>query len=123
MPKGPRVHFKRDDESSVGRGAVLHAAHFRPEIASMIWAFARSCPSWVAEVWVTEGYRSIRKSRDLHEECRALDFTARRSSGFRPLVDEYELIAQACRALLGPDYDIITHGDGANLHVHMELDP
>lgn len=123
MPSGPRIYFKRDEESSVGRGAILYAAHFVPEVSVMVWAVARSCTALIAEVWVTEAYRDIRDERDMHEECRALDFTFRTSSGARPGDDYYEDAAMEAAKLLGPDYDLICHGEGAGFHIHVEYDP
>ena len=123
MPSGPRIYFKRDEESGVGRGAHIYGAHFCPEIAHIVWAVARSCSHVIAELWVTEGYRDIRDERDMHEECRAFDFTFRTSSGNRPGEVFYDDIAEDASRLLGPDYDVVVHGTGANLHIHIEYDP
>jgi hypothetical protein len=120
---GPRVFFKRDSESAVGRGADVRGAHFRPEISKIIWAACRAAPLWTTEVWVTEGYRDVRDSRDLHEELRALDFTFRYEDGTRPTDDQYRICARAMEKILGPDYDSIAHGNGLGMHIHSELDP
>lgn len=123
MPTGPRIYWKRDEESSSGRGAQGYAAHYTPEMARIVWAVARSCDSFVAEVWITEAFRNIRDSRDLHEECRALDFTLRTASGSRPAEMVYRDVGDRVQAILGPDYDVVVHGEGANLHIHVEYDP
>jgi hypothetical protein len=120
---GPRILVKRDEESSVGRGAMLYGAHFRPEMAIIVWAAARSAPTRAHELHITEGYRSIRDARDLHEELRALDITFRLPHNMLPTKEEYDAIGQRMRLLLGPDHDVIVHGADSNRHVHCELDP
>ena len=120
---GPRIYVKRDEESSVGRGCELYGAHFRPEISKIVWAAANSAPGQAEEVWLTEGYRDIRESRDMHEELRAIDITFRLKHDMLTTLDEYRAVVARMKALLGPDYDIIVHGDGANRHIHAELDP
>ena len=123
MPTGPRLLIKRDEESSVGRGAQLYAAHLVPEMARVMWACCRCCDTFISEVWVTEAYRKIRTDRDLHEECRALDFTLRTSTGARPAEMVYRDVGDRMVAVLGPDYDVVVHGESANLHIHAEYDP
>jgi len=123
--RGPRIHFKRDEESPIGRGAVLHGAHFRSEIAVMIWAACRGSDGfdW-PDLWVTEGWRPAGDRRDLHSELRALDISCRHIAGDQA---ERERIAgewaQQVAGLLGPDYDVVVHGAQSNLHLHVELDP
>lgn len=122
---GPRVIFKDDRDSSIGRGCQLFATHFVPVMMEMlrhcIQAFANN--KAVAVVRVTEGWRSIRTSRDLHEDCRALDFTAELASGARVPIDVYASVAAQMRRWLGQDFDVIVHGQGSNLHIHVEYDP
>lgn len=122
--KGPRVIVKRDEESSVGRGCHLTGAHFVPEMAKIVWAACRTAhPVIVAVVMLTEGYRNIRDARDMHEECRAFDITTRDQRGAIGTEAMYEVMAANMGDLLGPDYDIIVHGEGNNLHIHCEYDP
>jgi hypothetical protein len=122
--KGPRIIFKDDRDSGVGRGAHLHAGHFRPEMARVIYEAGRTAPHGVKAIVISEAWRSIRETRDLHKEGRAFDlslnvvegdFAARKASG-----DDW---GNRLRMKLGPDYDIKVHGSGANLHIHIELDP
>ena len=121
-PTGPRIIVKRDTESSIGRGAALYLDHFRPHVSVMIWAIARACPDSCTELWITEGHRKIRDTRDLHEECLALDFTFR--DGEQRLIEvELHEIAREARSTLGDEYDLIAHGSGSNLHIHAEYDP
>lgn len=123
---GPRFIVKRDSESSVGRGCDLRTAHFRPEMAAIIWACGQGCMSLdtrIKEVWITEGARSIRDSRDLHEELRAFDFTLRREDGTRSSEVVMRRVGAVMGKLLGPDYQIIVHGEGLSLHIHAEIDP
>ena len=123
---GPRVVVKRDSESSIGRGCDLRGAHFRPEVSAIVHAACQAAHSKtpaVEELWLTEGLRDIRNTRDMHEELRALDITGRLKGGKRANKALLEKIAREMRRTLGPDYQIIVHGKGANLHIHAELDP
>ena len=124
---GPRVYVKRDSESSAGRGCVLYGAHFRPEIAKIVWSAcvaAGGVSPAIKEVWLTEGWRNARSERDLHKELRAIDITFRMLHDMRPTQAEYSRIVAKMIELLGPDYDVLCHAVGTDmLHVHAELDP
>lgn len=123
---GPRFIVKRDSESRIGRGCDLRAGHFRPEMAAIIWACGQACMSLdsrIREVWLTEGVRSIREARDLHEELRAFDFTLRHEGGVRSSEGVLRNVGKLMGKLLGDDYQIIVHGVGSNVHIHAELDP
>ena len=118
--------FKRDEESAVNRGAVMYAAHFRPEIALIIEQAAYLAPELKADqMWVTEGWRDIRDSRDLHKELRAIDIDCTRVIAQRyPL--RYTISQAWAKRLseaLGPSYQVILHGGEKTLHLHIELDP
>lgn len=121
-----RVYVKRDEESSIGRGCILYGAHFRPEMSAVVYeavrATERQFPK-ARELWLTEGWRNIRPTRDLHQEKRAFDITLRHKPDVRFTRDEYRLVAIEMRKRLGPDYQIVVHGEGANIHIHAELDP
>lgn len=123
---GLRVIFKRDEESSVGRGAVLFRAHFRPEMALIIYWALNSAPEELgSEMWVTEGFRNIRNTRDLHEECRAFDFDCTRIEA-HSFADQHEIARMwgiFLQEELGPDYQVVLHGGEDSLHLHVELDP
>lgn len=122
---GPRVVFKDDRDSSVGRGCRTYAAHFVPVVMDIlrhtVQAFALQ--KRVAVVRVTEGWRDIRDAKDLHEWARAFDFTAEDADGQRLSRAEYEAVATQIRRWLGSDYDVVVHGEGTNLHIHVEHDP
>jgi len=125
MNRGPRVFVKRDEESSVGRGAILYGAHWRPEIAAIVWAAcvaSKDVSPGIKEVILTEGYRDIRDTRDLHEELRALDITFRLDHQLRPTLGEYARLRDRMKELLGPDYDVLAHGEDTQLHIHSEYD-
>ena len=137
----PRLEIKRDEESSIGRGAVIMPAHFTPEM-NRIWRAVMKGAKFFNEntdfdtykihtVKCTEGWRPARKDengnprRDLHTEFRALDFTFEYYNGKRidpasvadkifiyNLIDPYE-----------DDYDFVAHGEGLNEHLHAEYDP
>lgn len=122
---GPRVIFKDDRDASSGRGCRVYAAHFTPVVMD-IWrhgvkAFAAN--KRVRTIRLTEGWRDVREGRDCHEEARAFDFTAEDEKGKRISEAEYKSIAAQIRAWLGDDYDVVLHGEGLGLHIHVEYDP
>lgn len=123
-PKGPRIIFKDDRDSSAGRGCVLYGAHFRPEVIAIVIATIETAPASLETVTFTEGWRDIRDRRDLHEEARAFDVKlndiAKGLTACRVKGREW---AARIRKRLGPAYDVHVHGKGWNLHVHIELDP
>lgn len=127
MPNGPRIVFKDDRDSAVGRGAVLFWGHFLDGPRQIIIAAAQTAPAFVDNVMlVSEGWRHVREARDLHRELRAFDFSLNRLagvSGFSHRKIAGEAWATRMRAVLGPGYDIEVHGEGENLHLHAELDP
>lgn len=122
---GPRVIVKDDRDSSIGRGCQLYAVHFVPVVMDLmrhaVQAFALN--KRVATIRWTEGWRSIRTSKDCHENCRAIDFTAEDADGKRLSRAEYESVAGQMRKWLGQDYDVLAHGEGLGLHIHAEYDP
>ena len=122
-PQGPRVIFKDDRDSAIGRGAILFGAHFRPEVAAIIKAAADTAPHYLDEITVSEAWRDIRDTRDLHEEARAFDLSlhglVEGDAGERHAQDW----AQRIRDVLGADYTVVVHGEGSNRHIHIELDP
>lgn len=122
---GPRVTFKDDRDSAIGRGCRLYAAHFRPEILAIMGAVVNALAedATVDEIKFSEGHRKIRESRDCHETCDALDATAEMAGGTRIPKAAYERVAAKIRAKLGPNYDVLAHGLGTNLHIHVEWDP
>ena len=125
LPKGPRIIFKDDRDSGVGRGCVLYAGHLREEVIGMIRVAAQVAPDLIDNTMVvSEGYRSIRPTRDLHEELRAFDIS------FNQIQGDYEVRRKVgiewsdrIRRRLGFGYDLKVHGVGTNLHLHIELDP
>lgn len=125
MPKGPRVVFKDDRDSAIGRGAILYGGHFRPEMALILMEATRTAPRGVETIVVSEAWRNIRERRDLHKELRAFDLSLNLVPGAnlaarQAMGDDW---ANRLRLRLGPDYDVIVHGEGGNLHIHVELDP
>ncbi len=124
MRHGPRIIIKDDRDSSIQRGCVLYAGHFRPELACIIYHAAQTAPHEVSAIIVSEGWRKIRDSRDLHEELRAFDLSLNVISGdFGERRQVATSWADRMRKRLGEDYEIIVHGKDANLHIHVELDP
>lgn len=122
---GPRVIVKDDRDSSIGRGCQLYAAHFVPVVMEMMqrmvqaFALRHDCKT----IRMTEGWRNIRDRRDCHEEARAIDWTAEHADGSRFEAWEYDIVASQARKWLGQNYDVIVHGQGLGLHIHVEYDP
>ena len=125
MNLGPRVIFKDDRDSASGRGCRMFAAHFTHYVMAILihGVQAFSLDKTVKVIRLTEGHRHIRDTRDLHEECRAFDFTAEMEEGTRIPRAAYERVGHQMRKWLGSDYDVIVHGEGTNLHIHAEYDP
>ena len=126
MSDKTRIIFKRDSESSIGRGAVIYRAHFRPEISIILYWAAFHAPNELGnEMWVTEGWLNIRASRDLHEECRAFDLDCTRieASSYSSRYGIAQRWASLLAEDLGPDYQVVLHGGEKALHLHVELDP
>lgn len=123
--RGPRLIFKTDAESSIGRGCVTYGGHFRPEMARVLHVACMTADPLWSEITATEGWRpKLRASRDLHPEGRAWDLGLNHIDGDEELRRrEGEIWAGRMRKELGPDYQVIVHGEGRNLHVHVELDP
>ena len=126
MPRGPRIIFKDDRDSSIGRGCVIYQGMLRPEIMCMVAAAAETAPAGMEEMNVSEGWRDSRDDdRDLHEELRAWDISARGvpAHDTAELRWEMERWATRIQAKLGPAYTVVVHDSGSGLHIHIELDP
>lgn len=125
MPRGPRVIFKDDRDSSINRGCVIYQGMLRPEIMCMVAAAAETAPDGMEEMNVSEGWRFVRSDRDLHEELRAWDISARGVPAQDDDHLEVEMAEWAARiqAKLGPAYTVVVHDTGSGLHIHIELDP
>ncbi len=117
--------FKDDRDSASGRGCRMFAAHFQPYTLEILRASVQAFAlrEDVSVVRVTEGHRHIRDTKDQHEACKAFDFTAENGRGERLLKMHYDLVGSQIRKWLGADYDVIVHGEGTNLHIHVEHDP
>ena len=130
MPRGPRVIFKDDRDSSIGRGCVIYQGMLRPEIMCMVAAAAETAPAGMEEMNVSEGWRFVRSDRDLHEELRAWDISARgvpnecvpeaKDRLLRVAMIRWE---ERIQKHLGPAYTVVVHDTGSGLHIHIELDP
>lgn len=125
MPKGPRIVFKDDRDSAIGRGCILHRGSLRPEVMAIVIAAARTAPPLEGNVLiVSEGWRNIREQRDLHEELRAFDISVHNIIILsEPRRAHAELWAERMSEDLGGEYDVVLHGEGSNLHIHGEFEP
>lgn len=142
FPTGPRIIFKDDRDSSIGRGAVLYSAHFTPAIAEFLfWAPLVAPKPWPEAIVVSEAWRPQRNpmALDLHERCQAFDLSL---NPWRPLLTDspswarkvhsfgmqgaLEMLGRDWATALGeqlsPLWDFECHGEGHNLHLHGELD-
>ncbi len=126
MPTGPRIIFKDDRDSAIGRGAVLYAHHFRPEVSAIPRAAALTAPEGLSYILVSEGHRHIRNTLDLHERCQAFDLSLNVPGIGERSEEERRAIGWAwverMRRMLGPGYQFDVHGAGRTLHIHAELD-
>lgn len=116
---GPRIIVKDDRDSTIGRGCVTYAWHYRPEIAAIPRAAAASAPMGCALVRLTEGYRNIRDTADDHEDFNAFDITAESQGGMRVTRLQYDEMAYRMKLFLGPDYGYKVHGERLGLHIHF----
>ena len=127
MPKGPRIVFKDDRDSNIGRGAMIFWGHLLEDRIRMVRVAAQTAPDLIDNTMVvSEGWRKIRTTLDLHERCCAFDISLNQlagTSGFSDRKTIGEAWAARIREALGPGYDVIVHGEGWNLHIHIELDP
>lgn len=105
-------------------GVILHADHFRPEIASMLyWAAKESPPTDDGIVWVTSAWRVEGDTPSYHPLDCAFDFrvsniVARDWAQREQIAKEW---AGRCRLHLPtPHYDWIVHDVGQGLHLHSE---
>ena len=112
-------------------GCVLKHGHFQPHIAAIFMAALETAPIMEdGSVWVTQCYRDIRDTLDFHELTAAVDFRCKsivvHDSQAAALLNREDLgraWADRMSAKLGPSYDCIAHGSGANFHLHVEYDP
>lgn len=113
----PRLRFKE--------GVVLCARHFRPEIVRILTAALREAPDGQEWVTVTEAWRYMRESRDLHNDFAAFDFSIRDipATSESDQIDKAIRWAKRLRLSLGADYDVIFHDAGTGFHIHAEYDP
>lgn len=114
-------------------GVVVKHGHLQPHITAILAAALETAPiTEDGAVWVTEMYRNIRTSIDMHELCSAIDFRCKNILINKPgSPDEQQqervrlggLWAERVSAKLGPDYDCVAHGEGPAFHLHVEFDP
>lgn len=124
-----QIIIKCDHESGPHRQAFLFAEHFEPPMANLTAVIARQGKALVPgalKLRITEGHRLPRVpgKRDLHSELKAVDYTIVKADGSRATEDQYKLVAEATRKIVGDaDYDFAVHGEGPSMHIHAEFDP
>ena len=121
----PRLLFKDDRDSGIGRGAILGRLHFRPEVWRMIEVAIATAPAELLTVEVTEAWRPLsRETRDLHCEYKAFDFGVRAlGTTYTDRLTKAQAWSDRMTLGLGSDYDVVLHAGETNLHIHCELDP
>ncbi len=104
---------------------MLYGGSLRPEVIRIVYVAAQTSRGQTGpHIVVSEGYRKIRDTRDLHQELRAFDISLNTLPGdFEERERRGTEWAERMKAELGPDYTVIVHGGGHNLHIHVELDP
>jgi hypothetical protein len=104
-------------------GVELKHGNLAPHIVAILTAALETAPKMKdGFVWVTQAHRKIRDTLDFHEHAAAFDFRCKSISGV-DVVPLGSLWAARMSAKLGPSYDCIAHGTGANYHLHVEYDP
>jgi hypothetical protein len=76
-------------------------------------------------VWITEAWRKIRDTLDMHEMIAAFDFRTRNivCDDYAHRVQLGTLWAERMQIQLGGNYDVVAHGAGDSFHIHAEFDP
>ena len=137
MPKGPRIVFKDDRDSSIGRGCIIYPGMLEPDIILMVQIAAEEAPPLEDQIMVvSEGWRptnpSGRVGRDEHKNLRAWDISYNQILITEHTIPEYILSrrhevgdfwAARVKKRLPMYYDVKSHGEGLNKHMHMEKDP
>lgn len=122
----PRIVIKDDRDSGIGRGCILCVEQLEDQrVVRILTVAARTAPQLIDnEMLASEGWRDTRDGRDLHEDFRAFDISLNQINGDRMFRERAGIAwAARIRAKLGDDYDVIVHGSGRNLHLHIEFDP
>lgn len=132
MPhKGPRLIIKADwvdGSEKKRRGCILTEGNTRPEVWAIVQSALRTAPVGMTEVIVSEGWRNIRTTLDLHERNGAFDISL---WGTSDDLEERRTIGDAWAARMrvdliarqGFNYDVSCHGKDWNVHIHGEVDP
>jgi len=110
----------------IKEGVVLKDGHFLPHMTAIIHAAIETAPVTTDGcVWITEGYRRIRETLDMHEQVAAFDFRCRNLDSIDAAgkIEAGHQWAARMQAALGDNYDVIAHGLGDAFHVHAEYDP
>lgn len=134
--KGPRLVIKADwhDGEMGRRGCILTQGNTRPEVWAIVQAAMVTAPDGLTIVEVSEGYRSIRDTLDMHELNGAFDFSLRHVCAADGITDSMHNRARIgvpwaarmqkyLRERWGPFYDVECHGAEWQIHIHGELHP
>lgn len=100
----------------VKQGVDLTGLH--PDITRMIWPIAEIFAGHKKHCVITSARRPRIGKNSWHQFGRALDF---RANHLTPA--EQARIYSDIREICGPQYDVILHGEGDNIHYHVEFDP
>ena len=94
-------------------------SNIQPPVASKLWIIAGIFDQNGYDCVVTSARRPVSGKKSFHHyglavDCRANHIPSRNV--------QLKILAELIGAL-GNDYDVILHGEGANIHYHIEYDP
>lgn len=118
-------------------GVKIKTAHGLPHIWRMIEIAVETAPALEDDTLViTEAWRLPRHPDDAHSWCNAFDVRVRTILIPRKVSDSttthlyaarkaeaWRWVARIRKSLHDPRYQFDVHGEGSNIHIHMEFDP
>lgn len=94
-------------------------SNIAPAITSKFWIIAGVFDRNSVECVITSARRPVSGKKSFHHFGLAVDCRANHISSRNV---QLKILAELIGAL-GDDYDVILHGEGANIHYHIEYDP
>ncbi len=97
----------------------VNIAELHPKIVSKLWDTVELFVEYGYDCVITSARRTPGGRFSFHHEGKALDLRANH------IKDEQirAVILDKLRSLWGNEFDIILHGEGDNIHYHLEYDP
>ena len=94
-------------------------SNIQPPILAKLWGIAKVFDTAGRECVITSARRPPVFKKSLHADGLALDFRANHIGSSSLQLKILADIIGVC----GNEYDVILHGEGPNLHYHVEYDP